>query len=110
MESASVEVATVNGDISTTGNARDRGHYSFTTHNGDLELALPENANATFNVRTYQRRVLAVVAGEGTGPQQVRRGKRVIYTLGNGSAEVELESFGGDITLRRGGATPDAAG
>ena len=31
-------------------------------------------------------------------------GRRVSYILGNGNTEVELESFGGDIKLRRAGA------
>jgi hypothetical protein len=33
----------------------------------------------------------------------VRRGRRVSFTLGAGSADVELESFGGEISVRRPG-------
>jgi hypothetical protein len=42
---------------------------------------------------------------KGPDPSEVRRGKRVSYTLGNGSAEVELESFDGEIKLRRAAAS-----
>jgi DUF4097 and DUF4098 domain-containing protein YvlB len=104
MESTMIEVTTVNGDIKYDGAFSDRGHYSFTTHSGDLELTLPENTNATFNVRTYNGDFSAALPVKGPERSQVRQGKRVTYALGNGSAEVELESFDGDITLRRGGA------
>ena len=104
MESSTIDVTTVNGDIKYDGGLSDRGRYSFTTHNGDLELTLPENTNATFNVRTYNGDFSAALPVKGPERSQVRQGKRVTYTLGNGSAEVELESFGGDISLRRGGA------
>jgi putative adhesin len=104
MESSSVEVTTVNGDVTYEGTLADRGHYSFTNHNGDIELTIPETANVTFNVRTYNGEFSASLPVKGPDPSQVRKGRRAAYTLGNGSAEVELESFGGDIKLRRAGA------
>ena len=104
MESSAVEVATVNGDVVFEGRLADRGRYSFTNHNGDIELLVPENSNATFNVRTYSGEFSTGLAVKGPDASQVRRGRRVSYTLGNGSAEVEVESFGGDIKLRRPGA------
>jgi len=104
MEATNVEVATVNGDVVYEGNLLDRGHYRFTNHNGDVELMVPDNSNATFNVRTYSGEFTTSLPVKGPDSSQVRRGRRVSYTLGNGSAEVELESFGGDIKLRRAGA------
>jgi DUF4097 and DUF4098 domain-containing protein YvlB len=104
MEGNGVEVATVNGDIVFEGRLADRGRYSFTNHNGDIELLVAENSNATFNVRTYSGEFSTGLPVKGPDASQVRRGRRVSYTLGNGSAEVELESFGGDIKLRRPGA------
>jgi DUF4097 and DUF4098 domain-containing protein YvlB len=104
MAASNVEVASVNGDIVYEGTLADRGHYSFTNHNGDVELTVPDNSNATFNVRAYNGEFTTSWPVKGPDSSQVRRGRRVSYTLGNGSADVELESFGGDITLRRAGA------
>jgi DUF4097 and DUF4098 domain-containing protein YvlB len=104
MTSSSVEVASVNGDIVYDGTLANGGHYSFTNHDGDIELTVPDNTNATFNVRSYNGEFNTSLPVKGPDPSQVRRGKRVSYTLGNGSADVELESFGGDIKLRRAGA------
>jgi len=35
-------------------------------------------------------------------PDEMHRGKRVTMTLGKGSADVTLESFGGTLRVRRG--------
>ena len=103
-EATSAEVTTVNGEVVYEGTLADRGHYSFANHNGDIELTLPETADATFNVRTYNGEFITSLPVKGPDPSQVRKGRRVSYTLGNGSADIELESFGGDIKLRRAGA------
>jgi DUF4097 and DUF4098 domain-containing protein YvlB len=102
--SSNVEVTTVNGDVTYAGALADKGHYSFSTHNGDITVTVPDTANATFNVRTYNGEFGASLPVKGPDTSTVRRGKRVTYTLGNGSAVVEMETFGGDIRLRRAGA------
>jgi hypothetical protein len=106
IESASVTVATVNGDVAYDGTLADAGRYSFSTHNGDITVTVPETANATFNVRTYNGEFGASLPLKGPDPSGLRRGRRATYTLGAGSADVELESFGGGIRLRRAGAAP----
>jgi DUF4097 and DUF4098 domain-containing protein YvlB len=103
IRSGNVESATVNGSITYDGTLADRGHYSFTTHNGDVALVLPETANATFSVRTYNGEFSTSLPLKGPDRTEVRRGKRITYLLGNGSADVEAESFGGSIRIRRPG-------
>jgi hypothetical protein len=55
-------------------------------------------------VRTYNGEFGTSLPLKGPEKSELRRGKRVTYTLGTGSAEVEMESFGGAIRLRRAGA------
>ena len=104
IESSNVDATTVNGDILYDGTLADRGKYRFASHNGDLVLGLGDSVNATFNVRSYNGDFSAAMPVKGPPPSEVRRGRRVSYTLGNGSAEVEMETFGGDIQLRPAGA------
>jgi DUF4097 and DUF4098 domain-containing protein YvlB len=103
IESGSVDVATVNGNIVYDGTLPSQGRFSFTTHNGDIVMTVPENANATFSVRTYNGEFSTALSLKGPHRSEVRHGRRVTYTLGNGGADVELESFGGAIRLRRAG-------
>jgi len=106
IDAKSVEVATVNGDIRYEGTVASGGQYRFATHNGDITMVVPENTGATFTVRTYNGDFHSNLPTKTVG--EVRRGRRATFTLGNGSAEVELESFGGTIRLRRPGSVPPA--
>jgi DUF4097 and DUF4098 domain-containing protein YvlB len=104
IDSKSVEASTVNGTILYEGKIADGGQYSFSTHNGDLSLGIPDNVNATFTIRTYQGTFSTDLPLEGVRRADVQRGRRVTTTLGTGSADVNLETFGGSIRLRRGTA------
>jgi len=104
MDASSVEASTVNGDIVYEGKIADNGHYSFDTHNGSLSLGLPENVNATFSLRTYEGSFSTDLPLPGVTHRDLQRGRRVTTTLGSGSADITLETFGGSIRLRRGTA------
>jgi DUF4097 and DUF4098 domain-containing protein YvlB len=100
IDSGNVDLYTVNGNISYDGPIKDKGLYRLTTHNGLIAIAVPEKVNAVLTVRTYNggfRSTFPVKTDDQT------QKKRFTVTLGNGSAHLELESFGGTIALRRPG-------
>jgi hypothetical protein len=99
IDSGNVDLYTVNGNISYDGAIKEKGLYRLTTHNGLIAMPIAERANAALTVRTYNggfRSTFPIGDPE-------KRNKRFTVTLGNGSAHVELESFGGTIALRRPG-------
>src|SRR5258706_5746714 len=104
IDSKSVDASTVNGTIIYEGKLLDGGRYSFGTHNGELSLGVPENANVTFTIRTYQGSFSTHLPLAGVSRAAIQPGRRVVTTLGNGSADVSLETFGGAIRVRRGTA------
>jgi DUF4097 and DUF4098 domain-containing protein YvlB len=99
IEAADVEGGTVNGDIVYYGTIEQTGRYHFGTHNGDITMSVPENAGAVVSVSTF--------GGEFESAFPVRvsgtRGRNFSFTLGSGSAKIELESFQGTIRLERPG-------
>ena len=95
--SNNVEAVTVNGDLRFNGPLADGGVYRFSTHNGDITLGLSGSTGATFYVSTFSGDFDSEFPVTLTGS----RGKRHTFTLGSGAARVELESFQGDINLRR---------
>ena len=101
IDSGNVDLYTVNGNISYDGPIKDKGLYRLTTHNGLIAMAIPEKVNAALMVRTYNGGFRSTFPIGGDAAE--RRAKRFSVTLGNGSAHVELESFGGTISLRRPG-------
>ena len=97
IDSGNVDLYTVNGNISYDGAIKDKGLYRLTTHNGLIAMPIADKTNASLTVRTYNG------GFRSTFPigDPDKRNKRFTVTLGNGSAHVELESFGGTISLRR---------
>src|SRR3989442_3560740 len=100
IDSANVDLYSVNGSISYDGPIKDKGLYRLTTHNGLIAVGLPEKVNAVLRVRTYNGSFRSTFPLK-TDDENQR--KRFTVTLGNGSAHMELESFGGTIALRRPG-------
>ncbi len=99
IKSSDVEATTTNGNISYDGSIEDDGRYSFSNHNGDVTVTVPAGTNATVNVSTFGGEF------ETTFPVTLaetrRQGRRYRFTIGNGSARIELESFNGRLQLRR---------
>lgn len=107
VNSPNAELTTINGQILYEGSVTDRGRYRLTTHNGHVTVTLPETSNVTFIVRTYSGSFSSQLDVKGPPREEARRGRRLTYTLGTGSAEMEIESFGGHVRVRRpGAATP----
>ncbi len=101
VRSSSVGATTTNGDVRYEGTIERNGRYTFSTHNGDLTVSVPERANATVSVSTFNGEF------ESSFPVTLTEtrsgGKRFTFVLGDGSARIELDSFGGTIRLRRPG-------
>jgi DUF4097 and DUF4098 domain-containing protein YvlB len=101
VETDNLDVNTVNGDIDFDGPIRADGRYRLVTHNGDVTVGMSENTNAQVSVSTYQGEF------ESDFPVTIRerRGRRFSFTIGSGSASLELESFQGTIRLARPGSS-----
>jgi DUF4097 and DUF4098 domain-containing protein YvlB len=113
-----IEVSTVSGDVSVIGEAVDRGQFESVSGDmkldlaisdsgrlasesmsGDLNLRLPAGQQAGFVVQTFSGDIRSdfgesnkVSAGPGTVLK---------YHEGNNGALIQLESFSGDIHIRR---------
>ena len=101
VDAATVDATTVNGDIWYSGPIKDGGRYSLSTHNGDITLTVPETASASVAVSTFNGEF------ESEFPVPLinsRKGKGFNFTLGQGSAQVGLDSFQGTIKLVRPGS------
>jgi len=99
IESANAEASTVNGTITYDGTIKDGGRYRFGTHDGDLRVSVPEKANVSVSVSTFNGDFSSCFPIQLTGKTK----HRFNFTLGSGSARLELESFGGDIKICRPG-------
>lgn len=100
-----VDLATVNGRVVYDGTIRDGGDYAIASHNGPIWVSVPEKAGVTVTVSTFNGEL------DASFPVSMRESnkRRYSFAIGNGRAQMDLESFGGDIHLRRPGeAMPTA--
>src|SRR5262245_33575800 len=96
----SLEANSINGNIVFVGPMLSGGLYSLSTHNGTVLVGLPDKPDVTVTVATFSGDFMSdlqLPVERGSG----RRGKRFNFTLGNGSAKLELESFQGGVHLAR---------
>jgi DUF4097 and DUF4098 domain-containing protein YvlB len=101
VQATSVDAATVNGRIVYDGTIRDGGDYALTTHNGAIWIVVPSGTNASVSVSTFNGELDTTFDLPRFDPDSRRRSYN--FVLGNGKARVDLETFGGDINLRRPG-------
>ena len=93
-----VQANTVDGDIWFDGELFPGGSYTLSTHDGNVTARIPEDADARVTV--------AVFDGDFSSDFPITvsswpSGRRVEFTLGAGRAQLEIESFDGEVVLRR---------
>lgn len=105
IRSEDVDAATVDGNITYRGTVAANGRYRFGSHDGDIDLEVPEPLDAVLSISTYSGAfqacgysVVAVTEGE-------RQKRRFRFSLGTGSARIDMESFDGTMTLRKPGCS-----
>jgi DUF4097 and DUF4098 domain-containing protein YvlB len=101
VQATNVDAATVNGRIVYDGTLRDGGDYALTTHNGAIWVVVPPGTNASVTVSTFNGELDTTFDIRQLDPNPRRRSFN--FVLGNGKAQLDLETFGGDINLRRPG-------
>lgn len=96
INSSSVRAETQDGDIEFSGTVATGGTYGFFVHDGDATIALPASAGVQASVSTFDGEF------ESEFPVIVRRftgGREFEFTLGDGSARLEIQVFDGEIRL-----------
>ena len=98
-----VSVSTTSGNISYRGDFSGGGSYVLTSHNGAIEVILPESASVDVTARSLKGSV------ENDFPLQSKShmafvpeaGRSFAGTSNSGSSSVELESFSGRIRVKK---------
>ncbi len=101
IDAANIDVNTVDGDVTYDGTIKSSGSYRLATHDGDVTVVIPPSACASGSVSTFDGDF------DSSFPVDTNRvGKhRFTFTVGRctSPARIEVETFDGDIQLRRPG-------
>ena len=101
-DSKSIEASTINGGVLFDGATKSGGVYTFSTHNGDILVGLPDKPDVSVSVSTFGGNFSTFLPIQLT---ETRKHKPITFVLGAGDAQLELESFQGAIRLEKLGAT-----
>ena len=94
-----LDVQTVSGDINLRGAPADRANAKIETMSGDVRLTLPDAVSARLRASSFSGRIRSDFAA-GSGSSGVGE-KRWEAVLGAGAAQIRLETFSGDIEIRK---------
>lgn len=97
----SLAVESVSGDADVAGALDRGGRFEFDLHSGDLVLALTGRVDADFAVETFSGGIdnaFGAKARDSGGPAP---GKSLEFTAGEGGARVRIDTFSGDVTIRK---------
>ncbi|MCW5578894.1 MAG: DUF4097 family beta strand repeat protein [Dokdonella sp.] len=91
-----LDAQTVSGDIRLRGTPADDAVVAVESMSGDVHLGLPATVSARLRASTFSGRIRSDF-GDGAAS----RDKRLEVTLGSGSGQIRLETFSGDIEIRK---------
>ena len=98
IQSASVRAETLDGDLTFDGPLARGGVYTFLVHDGDAHVAVPDGTAARVSISTFDGDFSSdfPITLQGYGG-----GGSFQFTLGDGSAQMEIQVFDGRIRLLR---------
>jgi DUF4097 and DUF4098 domain-containing protein YvlB len=102
-----VRTSTTSGDVTFGGAILDGGRYEFSTHSGQLQLAVPANTGAELSLSTFSGEIdsaFPITLKAGQHEIGAATAKKFTFSIGNGSARIVAETFSGDVTLTSTGA------
>jgi DUF4097 and DUF4098 domain-containing protein YvlB len=91
----------VSGTLYFEGEIGAGAELDFDNFNGDIELLIPADSAAEFDISTHLGSIETEFGFEGRSVEQYSPEQEAEFTLAGGGAEVSIETFSGNVTVRR---------
>jgi DUF4097 and DUF4098 domain-containing protein YvlB len=102
IDSAQVEGQTVSGSVSFGGALAKGARYEFTSHSGNVTVALGGNAGFEVEATSFSGSIRSDFSFGNSGDAERARWRRSVRgVVGDGSAVIELTTFSGSITISK---------
>jgi hypothetical protein len=89
------------GTLSFTGPIRSAGHYRLNILSGEASMSIPDKVGFTAVLSAYNGHLETDFQFSNASPTSPGRNKRVIGKYGDGTGRIELDSFSGNVHLRK---------
>lgn len=93
-----LEVGTVSGDVTITTSGLGSGRVKIESLSGDVDLEVPADLSARISVESFSGQIRSDF---GEVEDEEGPGSSLRTTAGKGDAQINLESFSGDVQIRR---------
>lgn len=104
-ELANFRYKALNGSLDFAGTLAPDGRHTLESQSGDMTLRVPADLGATIDFTSFSGRLrspdFSLTVGPGTIVGRGRMHDRETVTVNGGGAHISINSFSGDVTLRR---------
>ena len=95
-----LEAKVVSGDLDIYGAPAPGSEIEVSSHSGDVTLWLPSTTSAKFEVQTFSGDIENRLGPAARKTNRYTSERELKFTLGDGSADIELQSFSGTVAIR----------
>jgi hypothetical protein len=96
-----LSVESVSGTVVAIGDLHPKGEFSFDTVSGSITLMVPGDVSATFEITTFNGGIDNAFGQKARKTSRYAPGRELEFSVGGGDAEVEINSFSGDIRIKK---------
>lgn len=96
-----LSVESVTGETEVAGALAERGTFRFDLHSGDLTLTIPADTSADFEVETFSGDISNDFGAQARKVSTYAPGRELSFTAGDGKAGVRINTFSGDVVIRK---------
>ena len=91
----------ISGNITFIGDLMPNGRYEFTSHSGDVRVAVAPGAGFQVEATSFSGSISSDIPVTTQGGQNGRRNRTLRGTVGNGGAVLDLTTFSGSIVITK---------
>jgi len=96
-----LNVESVAGDATVKGDLDGKGSFSLDLHSGDLTLTVPGGVSADFEIETFSGEIDNAFGQKSRKTSKYAPGRELEFTTGGGDARVRINTFSGDVVIRK---------
>jgi DUF4097 and DUF4098 domain-containing protein YvlB len=96
-----LSVESVSGDADVEGSVAKDADVSIDLHSGDLTLTVQSDLSADFRIETFSGDIKNAFGQEAQSTSKYTPGKELEFTVGGGDTRVRINTFSGDVVIRK---------
>jgi DUF4097 and DUF4098 domain-containing protein YvlB len=94
-------VEAVSGSIEITGDLDSRGSFELDVHSGSITLTVPADVSARFEASSFNGEINTDFGYEANRTSRYLPGQELEFSVGGGDADVEINTFSGEIYIKK---------